>query len=117
MPHPTIPRTGLCRPLSRTMSMLLAADDILVDNWCLHEQQPTGGLRNFLTRQYANASEVEEVFNAAGGSIVVRATSGAVPPVVGFRVDTNGYPTLALKGAKVPTVCEVRILLAEAARA
>ena len=39
--------------------------------------------------------------------IVVRATSGAAPSTVGFRVDSNGYPTLALKGAKVPTVCEV----------
>ena len=117
MPHPTIPRTGLCRPLSRSMDMLLAADDILVDNWCLHEQQPTGGLRNFLLRQYANAAEVEQVFNAAGGSIIVRATGGSAPATVGFRVDSNGYPTLALKGAKVPSVCEVRILLAESARA
>jgi hypothetical protein len=117
VPHPTIPRTGLCRPLSRSMDMLLAADDILVDNWCLHEQQPPGGLRNFLLRQYANAAEVEQAFNAAGGSIVVRATSGSAPATVGFRVDAGGHPTLALKGAHVPTMCEVRILLAEAARA
>ena len=53
----------------------------------------------------------------AGGSIVVRATSGGTPPVVGFRTDMNGYPILSFKGGKTPAFCEVRILLAESARA
>jgi len=117
VPHPTIPSPGLAKPLSRAMNLLLAVDDVLVENWCLHENQPTGGLRNFFTRQYANAAEVEQVFADAGGSIVVRATSGGTPPVVGFRTDMNGYPMLSFKGGKTPAFCEVRILLAESARA
>ena len=113
MPHPTIPSPGLAKPLSRAMNLLLAADDVVVENWCLHENQPTGGLRNFLLRQYVNAADVERAFADAGGSIIVRATSGVAPAVVSFRTDTNGYPILSLKGAKTPTFCEVRILLAE----
>jgi hypothetical protein len=95
------------------MNLLLAVDDVVVENWCLHENQPTGGLRNFLLRQYANTAEVEQAFAEAGGSIIVRATSGVAPSVVGFRTDVNGYPMLTLKGGKPPTFCEVRILLAE----
>lgn len=117
MPHPTIPSPGLAKPLSRAMNLLLAADDVVVENWCLHENQPTGGLRNFLVRQYPNAAAVEQAFADAGGSVLVRATSGGAPPVVAFRTDANGYPILSLKGAKTPAFCEVRILLAESARA
>ncbi len=115
--HPTIPSPGLAKPLSRAMNMLLTADDVVVDNWCLHENQPNGGLRNFFLRKYANTAEVEQAFTEAGGSIIVRATSGVAPSVVGFRIDANGYPILTLKGGKPPTFCEVRILLAESARA
>ena len=68
-------------------------------------------------RQYTNAAEVEQVFADVGGSIVARATSGSTPPIVGFRTDMNGYPILSLKGGKTPAFCEVRILLAESARA
>ena len=117
MPHPTIPSPGLAKPLSRAMNLLLAADDVLVDNWCLHENQPPGGLRNFLLRKYANTLEIEQAFADAGGSVVVRATSGTGPSVVGFKADVNGYPMLTLKGGKPPSFCEVRILLAESARA
>ena len=117
MPHPTIPSRGLAKPMSRAMSVLLASDDVIVENWCLHENQPTGPLRNFLTQQYANAGEVEQAFTDAGGSVVVRATSGASPNQTAFLTDARGFPVLVFRGQRPPTFCEVRILLAESARA
>lgn len=110
-PHATIPRTGLTKPLSRAMRADLTTDNVRMDNWCLTEDQPVGGLRNFLLAKYPNASAVERAFIAGGGSIVVRAVRGTEPVAVAFGVDDVGRPTLHFVGQKPDSTVEIRLLL------
>jgi hypothetical protein len=89
----------------------LSTDNVRVDNWCLTEDQPVGGLRNFFLAKYPSPSAVEQAFVAGGGSIVTRVTRGTEPFSVGFGIDDAGRPTLTFLGQKPETTVEVRILL------
>jgi len=110
-PHSTIPRTGFAKPLSRAMRADLSTENVRVDNWCLTEDQPVGGLRNFLLAKYPNAPAVEQAFVAGGGSIIVRAVRGTEPVAVAFGIDDVGRPTLTFVGQKPDSAVEVRLLL------
>lgn len=109
--HATIPRTGLTKPLSRAMRADLATDNVRVENWCLTEDQPVGGLRNFLLAKYPDPSAVERAFIAGGGSIVTRVTRGTEPVAITFGIDEVGRPTLFFVGQRPDTSVEVRLLL------
>lgn len=111
--HSTIPKTGFVKPLSRAMRVHLATDCVRVDNWCLTEEQPSGGLRNFLSAQYRDVAAMDDMFERAGGSIICRATYGTEPTVVAFGMDEAGRPTMLFKGQRPDTVVEVRLFLAE----
>ena len=93
--------------LRRALSASLRVSGAEVSSAELLFVQPEGDLRTFLSLSYVDGEAVETAFRNAGGTIIVRATTGDVT-AVGFTTDGQGKPCLSIVRSE-GSVVELRL--------
>lgn len=95
--------------LRRALSCSLRCGPGVIENRVLLDGQPDGDLRSFLSSTFADEASVETAYRNAGGTILVRATSGEVSAVA-LSVDEARRVVLRVSASEGSSV-EMRLAI------